>query len=102
MIMANKKKTFFKMTAAERDEDVARYDAGVNFEDTVPLTAAQKARFERARQTQLVQPSEELAHVLISVDPKLLAKAHARARKQGKTFSSWVSELLQASVRRAG
>jgi hypothetical protein len=102
MNMTHKRKSFFKMTPAEKDADVARYDAGVDFDDTVPLTVAQKAQFERARQVHSVKRSEELAHVLISVDPKLLAKVHARARKQGKTFSSLVNELLRASMRRAG
>jgi len=41
----------FKMSPAERDADVARFDAGVNYEDTAPLTPVQRARFERAKKT---------------------------------------------------
>ena len=33
---------------------------------------------------------------------KLLAKAHARAKREGKSFSAWVSELLRAAKRRVG
>ena len=101
--MAKKSKSFFKMTPAERDADVARYDQGVDFERTAPLSAPQRARWERAKSgTSPMQAVNEEARVLISVNPKLLAKAHARARREGKTFSAWVSELLRAAERRAG
>jgi hypothetical protein len=102
--MARKKsQSFFGKTVAERNADVARFDAGVDLKDTAPLSAAQRARFERARKvTAAPAIDEDKARVLISLDPKLLAKAHARARRQGKTFSAFISELLQAAERRAG
>jgi len=98
--MARKKRSFFKLTPAERNADVARFDAGVNFEDTAPLSAAQQARFERTRQfspAATADPGE--ARVLISIDPKLLVKAHTLARQEGKTFSGLVSDLLRTAER---
>ena len=91
------------MSPAERDADVSRFDAGVNFEDTAPLSAAQQARFERARRAAPSAATEAgQARVLVSIDPKLLVKAHARARREGKTFSTLVNELLRAAERQAG
>ena len=101
--MPKKLKSFFKMTPAERAADVARFDQGVAFKDTSPLSAAQQARFERAKKSSSPARGEsEDARVLISLDPKLLAKAHAHAKREGKSFSAWVSELLRAAERRVG
>ena len=101
--MAKKSKSFFKLTPAERAAVVARFDRGVAFEDTTPLSTAQQARFERAKKSSPAARGETKdARVLISLDPKLLARAHARAKREGKSFSKWVSELLQAAERRVG
>jgi hypothetical protein len=102
MNMAKRGKSFFSLTPAERDAAVAKYDRGVQLDETSPLTAAERARFERARAVK-VRPVKEddKAQVLISVDPKLLARAHTRARREGKTFSALVGELLRAAERRA-
>jgi hypothetical protein len=97
MTMARKTKSFFTMSPAERDADVARFDAGVNFEDTRALTPAQRERFERARKIPHLAEEREQTWVVLSIDPKLLAKAQARARREGKTFSILVNELLRAA-----
>ena len=101
--MRKKPKSFFKMTAAERDAEIARFDRGIDFDQTTPLTAAQRARWERAKNApDEVRANSEEERVVISLDPKLLVKALASARREGKTFSAWVSELLKAAERRAG
>ena len=103
--MANKKKerrTFIQMTSAERDADVAKYDAGVPFEQTRPLTARERARWERATRGPGRPPkpdSEKAVRVLISIDPALLARAHATARRRGDTLSGFIAELLRNASR---
>ena len=89
------------MTDAEREADVAKYDKGVDLAETRPLSASERARWERAKAAVPRQRApDELARILIALDPKLLAKAHARARKQGKTLSALISDMLRDAVRR--
>ena len=96
------RKSFLKMTAAERDKDVAKYDAGISFDDTRPLTPAEQSRWARARGGRAKRPAgEEDVPVVIRLDPRLLAKAHAAARRDGKSLSTLISELLTQSQRRA-
>jgi hypothetical protein len=70
---------------------------GVNFEDTKPLTPAQRERFDRARTIPPLAEEREQSWVVVSIDSKLLAKAQARARREGKTSSILVNELLRAA-----
>jgi hypothetical protein len=96
------RKSFFKMTPAEREKDLARYEAGVSFEETRPLDASEQARWERARRGRAGTPNgENDVAVVIRIDPQLLAKAHAAAKRDGKSLSTLISDLLSKSNRRA-
>jgi hypothetical protein len=96
------RKSFLKMTAAERDKDVAKYDAGVSLDRTRPLSPAEQARFDRARTGRRKGNADDKeVAVVIRIDPRLLAKAHAAALRDGKSLSTLISELLTRSQRRA-
>ena len=96
------RKSFLKMSATDRDKDVSKYDAGVSFEETRPLTPAEQARWERARGGHAKRTEgEKDVPVVIRLDPRLLAKAHAAAQRDGKSLSTLISELLSQSQRRA-
>jgi hypothetical protein len=84
------------MTPAERDREVAKFDAGIPFEKTRELTAAERARWERARggKSRAQSGEGEGVPVIVRIDPKVLARAHADARRNGKTLSQFISELL--------
>ena len=89
------------MTTPERAADVAKYDRGVAFEKTRPLTASDRAKWERAKAARREQSTgDDVARILIALEPKLLAKAHARAKREGKTLSALVSDLLRGAERR--
>ena len=92
------------MTAAERDADVAKYDAGVPFEQTRPLTAKERERWERGRRgpgRPRKSATEKAVRVLISIDPALLARAHTTARRQGGTLSGYIAQLLRDAIKAA-
>jgi hypothetical protein len=96
------RKSFLKLTAAERDKDVAKYDAGVSFDETRPLKPSEQARFESARSGKGKGSGDEKGvAVVIRIDPRLLAKAYAAAQRDGKSLSTLISELLSRSQRRA-
>jgi hypothetical protein len=96
------RKPFTKLTAAQRDKDVAKYDAGVSFDETRPLNTAESARWDRARNGGRKWDGDEKdVAVVIRIDPRLLAKAHAAAQRDGKSLSALISELLSQKRRRA-
>jgi hypothetical protein len=104
MTMARKpaRKPFAKLTALQRDKAVAKYDAGVSFDETRPLTASESARWSRARNGGPKPGGDDKdVAIVIRIDPRLLAKAHAAAQRDGKSLSALISDLLSQKRRRA-
>src|SRR5688500_8165376 len=96
-------KSFFELSAAQRDAEVAKYEGGVPFEKTRALSPEERARWERARNgARGPVESGTGVPVILRIDPKLLARAHAAARRDGKTLSEFISDLLSKRSRRAG
>jgi hypothetical protein len=102
--MAKRKqaKSFFKMTPAEREADVAKYDKGVPFEETRELSAAESADWEQMRAAGRPRKASDEVSVVIRMNSRLLSKAIGAARRDGKSLSDFISELLAKSQRRAG
>jgi hypothetical protein len=103
MTMARKpaRKSFTKLSAAQREKDVAKYEAGISYDETRPLNAAESERWERARGVRHDDGSDKDVAVVIRLDPRLLAKAHAAAQRDGKSLSAFIAELLAQRRRRA-
>jgi hypothetical protein len=49
MAQDTKSKSFFAMTDAERDAEIARFDKGIRFEDTRPLSAKSRLLWAMAK-----------------------------------------------------
>jgi hypothetical protein len=92
------KKSFFEMTAAERAADVARFDKGLSFDETGPLSAKGKLLWRRAKRGRGRPPKpagEKSARVLITVEPALLSKADRYARRRDLSRSELVAIALR-------
>jgi hypothetical protein len=102
MSQKSRSKSFFKMSSEEREREVTQYDKGVPFEETRAMNRAERARWERARAPRnAASKGDNDVAVVIRIDPRLLAKAHAAARRDGKSLSTLISELLSRSQRKA-
>lgn len=95
MAKSSKGKSFFAMTDAERDAEVARFDKGIRFEDTRPLSAKSKLLWEAARHGRgRPQKPAKVARVLITVEPELLSLADRFARRNGLSRSEMIAKGL--------
>jgi len=67
-------KDFLKMTPEERDAEAKKWESGISFDDTCPLSKASQALWSAAKRGRpRKRPGEKAARVLISIDPQLLA-----------------------------
>jgi hypothetical protein len=95
MAKSSKPKSFFAMTDAERDEEVARFEKGIRYEETRPLSAKSRLLWERARQARGRPPKPtKAARVLITVEPELLSLADRFARRNGLSRSEMIARGL--------
>jgi hypothetical protein len=95
MAKSSKSKSFFAMTDAERDAEVARFDKEIRFEDTRPLSAESRLLWERARQARgRPKKAAKAARVLITVEPELLSLADRFARRHGLSRSEMIARGL--------
>jgi hypothetical protein len=91
-----KPKPFLKMTLAEREADLKKFDQGLSFDQTRPLSAKGKLLWGRAKRGRPPKPADEkAARVLITVEQDLLARADAFAKKHGVSRS----ELIARGIR---
>jgi len=93
MKKAKASKTFWEMTPQERTAAVAEFDAPLPPGRLKPLSAAQRARFERARGAGGKGIRQILA---LDLDPALLDEAAAYARRKNLT----IDQLLERGLRR--
>ncbi len=92
-------KRFFDLTPEERDQDVARFDKPIDLEkDTRPLTAKERARFEKA----MAKPPlvSLLVHSgqrdeIVHLDDELLVRAKAYARKNKTSLPKMIDRGLR-------
>ncbi len=98
-----KPKTFFQMTPAERDADVRRYDKGVDFAKTRPLSAKGRLLWERAKRGRPAKPpGEKSSRVLITLEPALLKQADRLARSQGLSRSELIARGIRSVIAATG
>lgn len=91
-------KDFLKMNVAERDTEALKWERGISFEKTRPLSKRSKALWElakRGRGRPRKPKEEKAARVLISVEPQLLATVDAFAASNSVDRS----KLFALSVR---
>jgi hypothetical protein len=92
----NHKKSFFAMTPAEKEAEFRRLDK-LDYSQTRPLSAKGKLLWERARRGRPPKPvSERASRVLVSLEPRLLARADAFARAHGMSRSQLVARGIDA------
>lgn len=87
---AKRGKSFAAMTDAERNAAVAQFDGGMSFDDTRPLSPKGQALWAMAKRGpgRPRKPEGEKARdVVITVEPRLLARADAFAKQHGKSRS---------------
>jgi hypothetical protein len=86
------RKSFFDLTPAERDREVARFDQEIDIEkETRPLTARQRAIHDRLRgHPNAVYP--------LPLDAKLLGEASKAARKSGMSLEQFIVEGIRGMV----
>jgi hypothetical protein len=95
MAKSLKSKSFFAMTDDERNAEVARFEKGVRFEDTRPLSAKSRLLWERVRQARgRPRKAAKAARVLITVEPELLSLADRFARRHGLSRSEMIARGL--------
>jgi hypothetical protein len=95
------KKTFLKMTNAERDSEAKTLERGVSFDETRPLSNRSKALWTLAKRgpgRPPKPPGEKAERILISIEPQLLALAEAYASSNGLDRSKLFSLSVQAFI----
>lgn len=95
-----KKKSFFKMTPAERDADVAKFDKGSSLDELRPLSARNKLLWEAAKRRR-PRSGPAAVKVLVTLDPSLLAIVDTYAKNHRLKLSQLVSRALKNEIRRA-
>ncbi len=92
-------RSFFDLTPAERDREVARFDEPIDLEkETRPLTAKERALFER-----MVADKPDVSvfvrkghlDVVVHLDDELMARASAYARKNKTTLPKMIDRGLR-------
>ena len=96
-------KDFLKMTPAERDAQAKKWESGIYFADTRPMSKRSQTLWEfakRGRGRPQKPANERAKRVLVSLDPNLLALVEAFAASKGldrsKLFAISVRAFIEA------
>ncbi len=95
-------RSFFDLTPAERDREVARFDKPIDMErETRPLSAKERLLWERA--TGKSKPATRAkrrgtAAVTVELDPQLVRQSAVYAAKHNMTLSEFVAKSLKGSL----
>jgi hypothetical protein len=92
-------KSFLKMSPAEREVDLARFENGISFEQTKPLSAQARGMWELAKRSRgrPRKPRHQKAvRFLISMEPSLLAAVEAFAAANHLDRSRLIALSLRA------
>jgi hypothetical protein len=92
---------FVAMTDAQRDAEVARFDAE-DLSEPKPLPKADQARHGRARLRGRPKVGKGAKRVMVSVELGLLKKADGYAKKRGMTRSELIRRALVGVLGKAG
>jgi hypothetical protein len=88
---------FMRMTDAERDAEVARFDTESVGTPGKPLNAAQKAQHRRAKRGR-PRRGAGAKRVLVTIERGLLGRADDVARRRGISRSELIAEGLEHEV----
>ena len=92
-------KEFLKMTPAQREADLAKFEHGVSFEQTRPLSPRDRALWELAKRSRgrpRKAANEKAARVMVSLNRPLLTAVEAFAAANGLDRSKLIALSLQA------
>ena len=92
-------KDFLSMTREERNAETKKWERGISFDETRPLSKRSQALWEQAKRGRgrPRKPANERAkRVLISLDPNLLALVEAFASSKGLDRSKLFALSVQA------
>jgi len=95
------KKSFLKMTPAEREADLAKVERGVSFNRTCPMSPRSKALWELAKRgpgRPRKTDEERAARFLVSMDPRLLEMVDAFASERSLDRSKLIALSLEAFI----
>ncbi len=102
--MAKKKKSFFDMTPAERDRDVARFDKPLPDSAFKPLSPKQRSLFDRMRGPKSAPPSAQSsaaavkATVRVDLDAGLIKQLDTIAKRKHLTRSELIEQGLRGML----
>ena len=94
-------KDFPNMTSREKDAEARKWEKGISFEETRPMSRRSKALWEiakRGRGRPRKASGEKARRVLISLDPKILALAEEFASSKGLDRSKLFAVSVQAFI----
>ena len=89
---------FMAMTDAERDAEVAEFEKEFVGLRGRPLTAAQKALHRRAKKKVSRAAVSNGRRVVVTLEPKLVARADAFAKARGTSRSRLIAQGLEAVI----
>lgn len=93
------KKDFLSMTPKERDAEAKKWERGISYEETRPMSTRSRALWQGAKRGRgrPRKPADERAkRVLISLDPALFAVVEAFAVSKGLDRSKLFALSVQA------
>jgi len=100
MATKGKKKSFFKMTPAERDADVRQFDRGLSLEELRPLSPKNKLLWEAAKRRRgRPQLGKGPVRVLVTMDPALLEQVDRYVKDRRLKRSQLISRALKNEMK---
>ena len=94
-------KDFLKMTREERDAEAKKWESGISFDETHPMSKRSRGLWEiakRARGRPRKAAAERAKRVLISLDPHVFALVEAFATSKGLDRSKLFAVSVQAFI----
>jgi uncharacterized protein (DUF4415 family) len=101
MKRSSKKKAWTKMTARELAEATKEFDKPIRFEDTRPLTPAERLRWRRARRgsvDSLRLSNGKHRTIRVRVDEDLLKQFDKFAKRNHMTRDELISRSLRSAI----
>jgi hypothetical protein len=95
--MAKKTKSFFEMTAAERNKVVKAFDRESLFEESRPLSAKGKALWDLAKRRR-ARSNTVAVKVLVKLDPAFLERVDAYAKDKHLNRSELIARALKKEM----
>ena len=104
MNMAQKTKSFFKMTAAEKEAFVQKLEGGIPRSQLRPLSKKEKALWQAAQRSPgrpRKLATEKSVPVQVTFEPRLLAAIDARALERGISRAQFLAEGAKLALKRS-